>query len=91
MRVLGFGEEQAEDGETEGAARSHTMSSEVAHDDDVWASVVENAHCILGTPHCRRPDASRVTGVAQARTAARTPPLERSTAWLVDNRRPGVA
>ncbi len=83
---LGFGESDDEEGDSGGVERSHTMSSALARDDEVWESIVEHAHCILGTNEC--------LGGGQARSGAEseTSPETRrgSGAWLVDNRRLGT-
>ncbi len=86
---LGFDENGGEDSESDGVERSHTMHSSVTHDDDVWASVITHAHCILGTGECRRNE------VLAADAAAAVPGItpggaRRRNAWLVDNRRLGT-
>ncbi len=82
---LGFGDDgdDEDDGDVE---RSHTMSSSVAHDDDVWATVVAHAHCILGIGGCESDETTDATD-ADAEVTGR--PRNAGT-WLVDNRRLGT-
>ena len=86
---LGFdggddGDERGNGGDS--VARSHTMQSSVAHDDDVWDSVVVQAHCILGTKACAGADIAAATVPGQQNNL----PHGTGDAWLVDNRRLGT-
>ena len=84
---LGFEENEGdEEGDSGGVERSHTMSSALARDDEVWESIVAHAHCILGTAECLR------GGQAPSDAEAAVSPEARrgSGAWLVDNRRLGT-
>ncbi len=83
---LGFEAGDGEDVQGGDVARSHTMQSSVAHDDDAWDSVVAHAHCILGTQECADPNTAAAVAPDQQSHARRAA----GAAWLVDNRRLGT-
>ena len=90
---LGF--DESDDGDDErgdDVARSHTMQSSVAHDDDVWDSVVSHAHCILGTKECAGDSAAPSQENPGRENPGRGNDGWRTAgdAWLVDNRRLGT-
>lgn len=83
---LGFGESDGGEGSDSGVERSHTMNSSLARDDEVWQSIVDHAHCILGTGECLDGGQTR----SDAAPAAVSDAQHKPEAWLVDNRRLGT-
>ena len=85
---LGFNEDDDEEEDnSSGVERSHTMRSAVAHDDDVWASIMAHAHCILGTNGCKHGESGEISG---DKTAVKAGSRRSGNTWLVDNRRLGT-
>lgn len=70
---LGFSGDEGESSD-EAFRSSHEMSIQRAHEDSVWDNMLQQAHCILGTPQCAQ----------EGETVAA------SRAWIVDNRRMGM-
>ena len=83
---LGFTGDDDDSSDSGGVERSHTMHSVVSHDDDVWGSIIEHAHCILGTNKCGSGEIDEVDTDSESGSGRGG----RTEAWLVSNRRLGT-
>ena len=81
---LGFEDNDESGDKSKSSGEGYAIHTELAHDDDVWDSIVSYAQCVLGIQSCQKQDTLQNNKFNEDQESSD------HQAWLVENRRIGT-